>query len=69
MLPTTPPILLTIPQAAEALAVGRHTIYRYINSGKLPAVVMGLGNKPLTRVRYADCQKLVNRMATAAPLR
>ncbi|WP_104162812.1 AlpA family transcriptional regulator [Cryobacterium sp. N22] len=66
---TTPPILLTIPQAAEALAVSRHTIYRLVNDGLLPAVQMGAGTRSMMRVRHADCLKLVNKLATAPALR
>ncbi len=38
---TVPRLLLTIPQAAEALAVGRSTVYELIAGGALEVVHIG----------------------------
>ena len=62
-------ILVTVAQAGELLAVSRHTVYRYVNVGRLPAVQMGMADRSMIRIRYADCVKLANRLATAPPLR
>lgn len=35
------PIVLSPVEAMEALGVGKNTIYRLLNSGKLPAVRIG----------------------------
>ena len=42
------PNLLSIPQAAESIGVSRKMIYKYINNGRLQAVLVG-GRKHLQR--------------------
>lgn len=35
------PLLLTVPEAAEILRIGRNTCYEFIRRGELPAVNLG----------------------------
>jgi excisionase family DNA binding protein len=54
------PLLLTIPQAAAALAVGRTTIYELIGAGDLEAVRIGRS----VRIPVDALWSFVNRRAT-----
>jgi excisionase family DNA binding protein len=54
------PLLLTIPQAASALAVGRTTVYELIGAGDLEAVHIGRS----VRIPVDALQSFVNRRAT-----
>jgi excisionase family DNA binding protein len=54
------PLLLTIPQAASVLAVGRTTVYELIGAGDLEAVHIGRS----VRIPVDALQSFVNRRAT-----
>jgi excisionase family DNA binding protein len=54
------PLLLTIPQAASVLAVGRTTVYELIGAGDLEAVHIGRS----VRVPVDALRSFVNRRAT-----
>jgi excisionase family DNA binding protein len=54
------PLLLTIPQAAAALAVGRTTVYELISEGDLEAVHIGRSVRvPVDALRaFVDQQRV-----------
>ena len=54
------PLLLTIPQAAAALAVGRTTVYELIGAGDLEAVHIGRSVRvPVEALRvFVDRQRV-----------
>ena len=56
------PLLLTIPQAAYVLAVGRTTVYELIGAGDLEAVHIGRS----VRIPIDALQSFVNRRASSA---
>lgn len=47
--PKQPP-LLTIPEVAERLRVGRGFVYKLLNTGALEHVKIGVGGRPRRRV-------------------
>lgn len=53
------PILLTIPQTAEALAVSRATVYRLLDEGTLDCVFIRNKRRvrPADITRYLDAQQ------------
>ena len=53
------PILLTVPQAAEALGVSRATVYRLLDAGLLDHVrVLSMRRvRPADITRYLDAQQ------------
>jgi excisionase family DNA binding protein len=53
-------LLYTPEEAAEVLAVGRDTVYRYIHSGDLRRVKLG----KLTRITAADLEAFCARFLT-----
>ena len=56
------PLLLTIPQAALALAVGRTTVYELIGAGALEAVHIGRSVRvPVVAIRTFVDQQRVSR--------
>ena len=56
------PLLLTIPQAARVLAVGRTTVYELIGAGELEAVHIGRSVRvPVVAVRAFVVQQRVSR--------
>jgi excisionase family DNA binding protein len=58
----TPPLLLTIEDAARALAVSRPTVYRLIDSGALVRVKIGAA----ARVTAASVDAYVARLGEEA---
>jgi excisionase family DNA binding protein len=59
------PLLLTIPQAAAVLAVGRTTVYELIGAGDLEAVHIGRS----VRVPIAELQAFVERQRRTGGVR
>jgi excisionase family DNA binding protein len=59
---TTPPLLLTIPDAARVLAVGRSTLYELIGSGQLATVHIGRS----VRISVEEVRAFVERRAKAS---
>jgi excisionase family DNA binding protein len=59
------PLLLTIPQAAAALAVGRTTIYELIGAGDIEAVHIGRS----ARVPVAELHAFVARQRRTGVVR
>jgi excisionase family DNA binding protein len=63
--------LLTIPQVAARLGVGRSTAYRYVAAGLLELVDLGTGIATKTRVaelelaRFIEARKRAGRNAAA----
>jgi excisionase family DNA binding protein len=55
----TPKLLLTIPQVAAALSLGRSTVYELVQRGELPVVHIGRA----VRVRFTDLEKWVAEQA------
>ena len=55
-------ILYTIPEVAEALGLGRSTIYELIRTGALTSVLVSTSR----RVRSTDLEAYVAGLATAA---
>jgi excisionase family DNA binding protein len=53
---TTPPLLLTIPDAARVLAVGRSTLYELIGVGALNPVHIGRS----VRIRVDELRQFVD---------
>lgn len=53
------PRLLKVPEAAEALGVSRHTIYRLIAAGELSSVCVG--NRNATRIEESALTAYVER--------
>jgi excisionase family DNA binding protein len=62
---TTPPLLLTIPEAARILAIGRSTLYELIGRGELPTVHLGRA----VRIPLEGIRALVDRQARTADAR
>jgi excisionase family DNA binding protein len=62
------PLLLTIPQAALVLAVGRTTVYELIGAGDLEAVHIGRSVRvPVDALRsFVDRRRLSHPSATVA---
>jgi excisionase family DNA binding protein len=54
--PATPPQLLSIPEVARTLSIGRTKVYDLINKEGLPAVQVG----SMKRVSVIDLQKWVS---------
>lgn len=61
------PLLLRIPEVAQHLGVSRHTVYRMIEAGTLPAVEMPTGLTSCLRVRQADLDNFVGLLGKPAP--
>jgi excisionase family DNA binding protein len=53
-----PVLLLTVPQCAERLGLGRSTVYQFIRTGALPSLRVGR----LRRVAAADLDAFVQRL-------
>ena len=56
--------LLTVPEAAERLAVSRSQVYRYIATGDLAHIDLGTARRPLTRIARDDLERFVNHRTT-----
>jgi putative molybdopterin biosynthesis protein len=54
----TPKLLLTIPQVAVAMSLGRSTVYELVQRGELPVVHVGRA----VRVRAEDLQRFVQEL-------
>ena len=59
------PLLLTIPEAARALAVGRSTLYELIGSGQLATVHIGRS----VRIAVGELEAFVSRRQAIAETR
>jgi excisionase family DNA binding protein len=57
-------ILLTIPETARALAIGRSTVYELIAAGELPVVHI----RRSSRVRWCDVEEYVDRLQASEPV-
>ncbi|WP_229120014.1 helix-turn-helix domain-containing protein [Enemella evansiae] len=55
------PLLLTVNEAAEALGVGRSTVYDMVARDELPAVTLGKS----MRIRRADIERYVETLPKA----
>jgi excisionase family DNA binding protein len=62
---TTPPLLLTIPDAARVLAVGRSTLYELIASDQLATVRIGR----CARISVSELEDFVARRTSDRPER
>jgi len=51
-------LLLTVPQTAERLGLGRSTVYEFIRSGELPSLRVGR----LRRITAADLDAFVKKL-------
>lgn len=60
--PRPAPLLLTIPQAADLLAVSRSTVYRLIDDGRLETVHV----RGIRRIRPAALQRCVDALEREA---
>ena len=58
--------LLQVPQVAELLACSIATVYALIDTGKLPAVKIGVGNGGV-RVAREDLQSFIESRRTSPP--
>jgi excisionase family DNA binding protein len=58
---TTPPLLLTIPDAARVLAIGRSTLYELIGSGQLATIHIGRS----VRISVEELQAFVSARSRA----
>ena len=52
-----PRVLLRIPEAAEAIGVGRSTLYDLISRGVLPVVKLGKSRASGVRIRPQDLEE------------
>lgn len=55
-------LLLTVPEAAEALGIGVRTAWRLIERGDLPSVRVGRRSR---RVRHEDLEAFVEQLEAA----
>ncbi len=57
IMPEIQPLLLTIPQAAEMLGIGKDMVYDFIKRGSLPAINLAEpGARPKLRISLAVLQ-------------
>lgn len=59
-----PRLLLTYPEAAEVLSIGKSTLYALVRRGEIPAVKFGNGKKTgrgNTRFKLTDLEAFVDR--------
>lgn len=56
------PLLLTVPQAAQALALSRSAVYRLIDRGEITAVHSGRA----VRIPYSALQSYVEQLLEAS---
>ena len=55
-----PPVLLTVADAARALAIGRTTMYELIRDGSIPVIHIGRSTRvPVEAIRAFACQRQV----------
>ncbi len=54
-------LLLTVPQTAQRLGLGRSTVYEFIRSGALPSLRVGR----LRRITAADLDAFVKKLKDA----
>ena len=53
-----PPVLLTVADAARALAIGRTTMYELIRDGSIPVMHIGRSTRvPVDAIRAFACQQ------------
>lgn len=57
----TPPLLLTVEEAARKLRIGRTLMYHLISTGQVPSVTVGR----LRRIRPADLATYTNSLSPA----
>jgi excisionase family DNA binding protein len=57
-----PPLLLTIPQAAEMLAIGRSAVYQLIWNGEITPVRIGR----CVRFTVSELERFIERQLSAA---
>jgi excisionase family DNA binding protein len=50
---------LTTQEAADLLGLTRHTIARYCRSGRIKAVIINTGPRPIYRIRESDFSAFV----------
>ena len=55
-------ILIDVAEAARRLAIGRSHLYRFLESGELPSLLIGR----CRRIRVADLDAFVRRLHEAA---
>lgn len=62
--------LLSVVEAGRRIGKSRHTVYRLIASGDLPAVNTSTGNRPVTKITEAAIEKWIHeRTSNAGDLR
>ena len=66
---TSPPTLLTIPDAGAQLRASRWLIYELNSSGALHATDVATTGRPKTRIRLDDLQAFIDRRTSRAPRR
>lgn len=57
----SPRLMLTVPEAASRLSVGRSTVYAMMRSGELPSVAIGR----LRRIPFNGLEALLASLGTA----
>lgn len=53
--------LLTTQEVADLLRVSRHTVTRWIRSGRLRAIAITVGKQPVYRIRESDFRTFLRR--------